>query len=735
MTQLDGTWVAAEADDKLRRAFPEVGFDDRGWQPLQVPGHWQDDPVFATSDGPLLYRTSFGHPLTRPGQRAWLVLEGVFYQSDVWLDGSYLGDTEGYFFPHQFDVTAALAARSEHTLGVEVTCAPPPSRTAKVALTGVFGDWDCIDHSFNPGGIWAPVKLELTGPVRVCRLRASCRRASEGKAVLELVAVLDSAQAVTASLSTELTTADGQVAAAVEQSHPLAVGANQVRWRLEVPSPRLWWPVGLGAQELYDLRLIVGVDGASSDSRSLRTGLRSVQMRDFVWRVNGERLFLKGANLAPTRRELGRASPEEVGSDVHRAVEGGLNFLRVHGHVSRRELYDAADRSGVLLWQDMPLQWAYKGVREEAVRQAGAAVDLLGHHPSVIVWCGHNEPFAFEPPEGGRPGARTAARWLSTQVLPNWNKSVLDRSIRRALQRADPSRPVVAHSGLLPHPVWGTDSHLYFGWYHGRYDDLPRALRAWPAIARFVGELGSQSVPSSSAFMGPERWPDLDWPKLERHHCLQKAIFDHRLPPASFATFEQWRDATQAYQAQLVKLQLETLRRLKYRPTGGFGVFCLNDAQEAVSWSLLDHRRVPKAAWWAVREACAEVLVAADWMSASYRPGQRLALDVHVVNDLRVPLVEAELTAWLRWPGGGRRWRWAGSAPADSCVRVGRVEARLPERAQGPGAAGPGTADQLVEMELELRWPGGRSTNHYRSRIEAVSPEARRRAGPTGERD
>ena len=38
------------------------------------------------------------------------MLDGVFYTSDVWLDGTYLGDTEGYFFPHAFEVTDALAA-------------------------------------------------------------------------------------------------------------------------------------------------------------------------------------------------------------------------------------------------------------------------------------------------------------------------------------------------------------------------------------------------------------------------------------------------------------------------------------------------------------------------------------------------------------------------------------------------------------------------------------------------
>ena len=67
----------------------------------------------------------------RPGRRRalWLLLDGLFYQGDVWLDGAYVGDTEGYFFPHAFEVTEALADRTEHVLGVEVACTRPRNRS------------------------------------------------------------------------------------------------------------------------------------------------------------------------------------------------------------------------------------------------------------------------------------------------------------------------------------------------------------------------------------------------------------------------------------------------------------------------------------------------------------------------------------------------------------------------------------------------------------------------------
>ncbi len=718
LMDLGGRWAAALANEELRRQFPASSFDDSAWQPIGVPGHWQSEPAFASADGPVLYRRRFATGPLPPGQRAWLVMEGVFYQSDVWLDGSYLGDTEGYFFPHSFDVTEALAARSEHTLAVEVACDRPSRLSAKRALTGVFGHWDCIDPAFNPGGIWAPVVLAQTGPVRISSLRALCHEATSRRARLGIGATLDSKGPATVLVRTEVSRAGtSRTLEVTEHLHHLADGTNHVHWQVEVRSPELWWPASLGAQALYDLRVSVEAGGLPSDAFAARTGFRQVRMDGFVWRVNGERLFLKGANLAPTRRDLGAASPQEVAADVRLAKEAGLDLVRVHGHIARRELYDAADELGVLVWQDLPLQWGYWGVRRQAVRQAVAAVDLLGHHPSVVTWCGHNEPVAMSPAPGGRRRLLTSVRFAAGQVLPTWNKSVLDRSVRRALERADPSRPVIAHSGVLPHPAWGTDSHLYFGWYHGQAGDLERALAAWPALARFVSELGAQAVPATAGFMEPGRWPELDWQRLEAHHCLQKALLDRRVPPGRYGSFQDWAQATQAYQADLVRRQVELLRRLKYKPTGGFAVFCLNDAQPAVSWSLLDHERAPKAAYRALAQACSPVLAVASWLAPSYPPGSSVVAQLHVVNDLHSPLLGAVLEATVSWPGGGRAWSWAApqEVPADSCVWVADIRCPLPAH----------LPDQApIELDLGLSWstPGGQhqrrsSANHYASML------------------
>lgn len=689
---LSGAWRATVADEALRRTFADRDTDDAGWEDVPVPAHWRHVAAFAGSDGPLLYRRAFEADAPAPGERAWLVLDGLFYQGDVWLDGAYLGDTEGYFLRHTFEIGEQLASASEHLLAIEVTCHPQDDRTSKRNITGIIQHPEGDDPGWNPGGIWRPVRIERTGPVRARSLRVLCREATVEQAVIALRAELDSDTARTVRLRTDV---GGHVEVG---EHPLAEGSNFVEWTVTVPSPALWWPRALGEQPLSEITVEVQVDGATSHALSRRTGLRSVAMKDWILSVNGERLFLKGANQGPTNLALADATPHEVRRDVELAAEAGLDLLRVHGHIARHELYEAADELGILLWQDFPLRLGYsRSIRRQAARQAAAAVDLLGHHPSVAIWCGHDTPVAVDLPPGAPFTGRTALRWAVGQELPTWNKTFLDRTVKRAIEKADGTRPVIPHSGVVPHPGGGgTDSHLWFGWYHGEERDLPGFARAFPRMVRFVSEFGARSVPDADQVLAAQ-WPDVD--------CDE--VLAERVPPGDYATFEDWRAATQAYQATVVKHHVEALRRLKYRPTGGFSVSSFGDSHPAVSGAVLDHRRNPKPAYLALVDACRPVVVIADRPPEAVAPGETLALDVHVVSDLRVPVAGARVDAVLTWPSGSCEWHWTGDLPADDCVRVATLQAVVPDEA---GA---------LVLDLTVTAGDRAATNRYATVIEA----------------
>ena len=697
--ELTGPWRAHLADEDLRRVFHLHDHDDTAWPRVDVPGHWRETAEFATTDGPLLHRTRFVHPAPAADRRAWIALDGVFSQGDVWLDGSYIGDTDGYFFPHSFEVTDQFHERTDHLLAIEVGCPPVHDPSEKRSLTGAFQDGDHLPASWNPGGIWRPVHIVETGPVAIRHGHALCVEATEERGVLALRLVVDTIEARTVTLHTRV--------AGTEHEHAmsLATGENRVEWTVNVPRVERWWPHSLGRQALHDVRVEVRLDtGEPSDHRTWRTGFRTIELRNWIASINGERLYLKGVTLSPLRPGIAHATTDEIRTVLQAVRDAGLDFVRVQAHISRTELYDVADELGLLVWQDLPFSHRLsRGVRTQAVRQAREAVDLLGHHPAVFLWCAHDEPYTVSTPRDA-----AIAPGFVRQQLPSWNRTVLDRSLKRVLQKADGSRPVIAHSGVAPHlpQLDGTDAHLWFGWYAGQPTDLTHFARAMPRHVRFVSAFGAQAVPDPAEFIDERSWPDLDWGHLAAEHGLDPEVMARVVPPEAFPTFAAWQAATQTHQATVVARSVETLRRLKYHPTGGFSAYRWQDVTPQIGFGLIDHAGRPKAAWHAFVAACRPVIVVCDLMAPVLAPGDELALGVHVVSDERRERPGAIVRARLEGPLGPRTWEWTGDIAADACTRVGELTWIA------PSAPGP------VVLDVELTCGGLQVTNRYLSVVE-----------------
>lgn len=673
---LTGTWRAAAADEQLRRTFSEPGHDDGAWSEVTVPGHWAAAAELAEAES-VLYRRRFEGPdpdaagaegdALDPGpppdrRRWWLSIDGICQQGDVWLDGAYLGSTDGYFVPHLLEVTDQIRAGREHVLAIEATCrrfGDPDNRTV---LTGALQDPElCGSADLVPGGLWRPLRLRTTGEIAITHSRVVCAGAGPARARLALRAVLDVPGGGPVELRTRVAGAEHVY------THPAAAGENRVEWTADVDDPELWWPHSLGGQPLHRGTVEAMSRGIVHDVRRFRIGFRSVAMRNWVMSVNGERLFLKGANLLPTRPLLADAAPAEVAADVEAARSAGLDMVRPIAHVARPELYDAADELGMLIWQDLPVRGIMgRAAGDPARRQAREAVDLLGHHPSVAVWCAHDEPLQ-RPERPGPAPPRIGPR------RPSWNRAVLDRSLSRVLNRCDGSRPVVPHTAVPSRRRTGdgTTSHLWFGRHGGRASDLGPTLARRPHLARFITAFGAPSNP---------------------------------LDPVS---------AADTAQAEVVKTTVETLRRLMYAPTGGFFLHALADTSPAdspgtspgagmgVLMGVLDHRRRPKPAWDALIDACRDLIVVSDPLPDPIHPGDRLNLAVHVVSQLRQPIKDAVVTARLTTATGEEATRqkndrdeeatnektaarrWTGDIAADTCTFIGRITTTAPS-APGP---------------------------------------------------
>jgi beta-mannosidase len=340
-------------------------------------------------------------------------------------------------------------------------------------------------------------------------------------------------------------------------------------------------------------------------------------------------------------------------------------------------------------------------VRSQAITQARRLVELLGHHPSVVVWCGHDAP---DPVDRTRPAPR-----LLEQQKPNWTRTVLDRSVRRTLDRADPSRPVISHSGVLPNlpRLDDADSHLWFGWHGGHAADLESYIARLPRAGRFVSAFGAQSVPDGLDVAAPGGWPTVDWERLARELDADTDVLARRFPPGHYADADAWSAATRRHQAHILRIQIETLRRRKYRPTGGFAIDRLLDGAPAISGSLLDHRRTPKVAYRVVAAACAETIVVASPPPLTLVPRSVLRCEVCVIHDGRRALEDVRVTAALTIAGETLTWTWEGRVEADAVTRVGLVEWPL------------GSARGEVRLDLGLVATDATSENGYTTRIGA----------------
>ena len=142
-----------------------------------MPGHWRVTPSSPTATARS--STARGSTSTPPRRAAaGSTLDGIFYQADVWLDGAYLGDPEGYFFPHSFDITDLPASATSTCWPSRSTC-PPQRDGGQRNITGVFQHWDCIDRRLEPGRHLAPGARVRHRAGRIDRLRVLCRDADE----------------------------------------------------------------------------------------------------------------------------------------------------------------------------------------------------------------------------------------------------------------------------------------------------------------------------------------------------------------------------------------------------------------------------------------------------------------------------------------------------------------------------------------------------------------------------
>ena len=142
----------------------------------------------------------------------------------------------------------------------------------------------------------------------------------------------------------------------------LKKGINTVKIPISIPNPILWWPNGMGVAHQYLFDFSLYHDQELLEKKQIKIGLRTIALvqekdaigKSFYFKVNGQPVFMKGANVIPPDSFLPRVTDSVYQSIVKNAVDANMNMLRVWGGgvYADDAFYDACDKNGILVWQD-----------------------------------------------------------------------------------------------------------------------------------------------------------------------------------------------------------------------------------------------------------------------------------------------------------------------------------------------------------------------------------------------
>jgi beta-mannosidase len=558
------------------------------------------------------------------GARQELVAEGLDTVAAITLNGVELGRTANQHRTHRFDVTAVLvpgenelvvafaapvdaAERLSAELGPRPHVNHHPYNAIRKMASNYGWDWG---PDVATVGIWRPIRIESWSGVRIASVRP--------------LATVDGDRGVLEA-HVELAWADpaGEAVVAVRVGEVSAAatvppGQASVLVTAVVEDVDLWWPRGHGEQPLYPVTVEVSTAGGVADTWDGRVGFRTVTLdvapdehgEPFTIAVNGEPVYVRGANWIPDDAFVTRLTPKSYRRSIGDAVDAGMNLLRVWGGgiYESEHFYRACDELGVLVWQDFLFACAAyaeeEPLRGEVEAEAREAVARLSQHASLALWNGCNENiWGFVEWGWRRPLAgRTWGAGYYLDLLPSIVAELDPRT------PYSPGSPYSFSPFIHPNDARSGTMHLWDVWNQVDYATYRNHE------PRFAAEFGFQGPPAWSTLTSVVHDEPLDpyGPQMLVHQKaadgnlkLERGLGDH-LP--RWRDIDEWHWITQLNQARAVGYGIEHFRSLFPRNTGSV-VWQLNDNWPVISWAAVDGHGIRKPLWHVLRRVYADTLV------------------------------------------------------------------------------------------------------------------------------
>ncbi|MBW1972374.1 MAG: beta galactosidase jelly roll domain-containing protein [Deltaproteobacteria bacterium] len=631
---LNGNWKAKIGYLKPGNLYlPDI--DDSNWKKIHVPSNWYLENI--DYSGALWYRKDFMLDPSLKDKTLTLIFEGVDYYADVWVNGRYVGSHEGYFQPFYFNITSFVDFSKKNILAVRVMS--PYEEIGKIwslhkrLIKGIFnhhdtrpgGAWSIRGQDKNTGGIWNNVYLKISDKIFIRQIHVTPKILEQNKkAECDVKINLTSYGTKPLTISFVVRVKPKNFISSSSDfilkkvTKKIIPGKNSLRFKIKFEKPKLWWPWDLGFPHLYTLSIQAINNDKILDKNETTFGIREVRLSPKkIWYINNKRIFLRGTNYISSQW-LSEMTKERFLYDLALMKRANINVIRVHAHIEPEKFYKLCDEIGILVWQDFSLQWGYidnNEFIEEAKRQVRDMISMLYNHPSIIAWCGHNEP----------PWDAPWMKYKYPDYNPNQNKK-LDEELYNLMKSLDKTRHIHKHSATVEHP--------WLGWYSGSWKDYAKPIRL-PLITEF----GAQALLSIDSlrkiFSEDELWPkdEKTWKKWEYHNFQRRENFKLAKIKMGRNIYEFIKNS-QSYQANLIKFAAECYRRQQFKPVAAIFQFMFVEDWPSINWGIVDYFRNPKPGYFALKEAYQPLLPSIEWKKKIFSKGEKIRVSFWVINDL-----------------------------------------------------------------------------------------------------
>ncbi len=383
-------------------------FDDSQWRSLDLPHDWsiEDFPTIDgkqqigpfSEDSPGMgatgnvmggtgwYRKTFTLDKSSEGKKVQICFDGVYMNSEVWINGQSLGIHPYGYTPFNYDLTPFLKPFGE-----------PNSLAVKVNNTGKNSRW------YSGSGIYRHVVLQITSKVNipVWGIFVTTPEVSTDKATVKFDIQVSNEDKESADLkvTTQILSPDGKaVCDAKTTVSPFKEEKTDIEQVFDLKSPSLW---SIETPTLYRAVTEISLNGTVIDQKTTTFGIRSIEFsaeKGFL--LNGEPVLLKGGCMHHDNGPLGSATLDRAEERrVELMKKFGFNAIRTSHNPPSHQFLDACDRLGVLVIDEAFDQWQRPKNPEDYnlyfdewhQRDLEAMIMRDRNHPSIIMWSIGNE--------------------------------------------------------------------------------------------------------------------------------------------------------------------------------------------------------------------------------------------------------------------------------------------------------------------------------------------------------